>query len=144
MKVVYTGVYTRTGKETGSVYSISSETSDINYSGITQVWNFTLLDAPPDYVYYWGFLTQRINSYETATTNSVLVEQVFLTITQNGTVIGSLNAQTTYPDNGTGNVSSRGFADYPVFNVSGVLCKIKTVHIDFFQDKSRTVLFYGC
>jgi hypothetical protein len=144
MKTLYTGTYTRTGIETGSVYSISTETSDINYSAISQIWNFTLDNAPTDYVYYWGFTTQRINSYITDTTNSILNEEIFLTITQAGLVVGALNAKTTYPDNGTGYVSSRGFADYSVFTGSGVLRNVKRVRINFLENQSRTVLFYGC
>jgi hypothetical protein len=147
MKVLFTGTYNRTGKETGSVYEIAQKTSDINFSAMVQVWNFTLLNQPTDYVYYFGFFTQRIDSYEIPPpqpTNSILNEQVFLTITQNKTVIGSLNSTTVYPDNGTETISSRGFADYTAFTASGVLSKVKRVRITFMEDLNRKVEFYGC
>jgi len=142
---LFTGTYTVDGKETSSVYAISKETSVNNFSEFVQIWNFTLEDQPGDYVYYFGSNTQRINSYDTTPKNkSILNEEVFLTITRDDVVIGSLNAKTTYPDEGTGSISEKGTASYPTFTASGILRKVIRVRIDFLDNIHRKVYFLGC
>lgn len=141
---LFTGTYTRNGYETYSEYKIKkAKTCLINSSTINQVWDFKL-DNPPsdDWVYYFGFYTQRIKSYDTTPKNKTLLdEEIFLTITQDDVVIGSLNAKTTYPDAGSGSISSEGFAIYPTFTANGELAIVTAVRIDFFNDGSRNVSF---
>jgi len=82
------------------------------------------------------FQTQRINHDKNY---SLLNEQIFLTIQQDGKVVGSVTAIITYPDQGTGNTSSPGRTDYPVCTSSGNLTMIKTIRINFNPDLTRNV-----
>jgi hypothetical protein len=145
--VLYTGTYTRTGKETYSIYQIKTETSSQNFSQTYQIWNFKLTSSstgtpiPLDYVYFFVLSTQRIDSYSGF---SVLEESISLTIQENGNTIGTMLAQSTYPDKGSGSVSSSGTTLYPVITTSGLLEGVSVMSIQFFDDaiKSRIVKFY--
>lgn len=141
MVILYEGAYNRNGPESHNVYAIESQTSPNNYSSIGLVLSFRLVKSiyrriPPNYVYYFGFQTQRINANEEY---SLLNEQVFFTIQQTGKVVGSVTAVISYPDKGTGDTSSEGVTDYPVYASSGILKNVVTIRIRFNADLSRNV-----
>jgi hypothetical protein len=144
--VLYTDTYTRTGYETFSTYQIKAETSTENFSEINQIWDFKMISSstgkpiPDDYVYFFVGNTQRVNSYQGF---SVIEESISLTIQQNGKPIGTMLAQSTYPDKGSGSVSSAGTSFYPVITTSGILDGVNVMSIQFFDDaiKSRIVKF---
>lgn len=144
--VLFTGSYSRNGTETGSTYGIESTNppgSLVNASEIYQILDFVLDQGPSRSVNYFGSQTQRLSSYPTDPTVSVIIELLFLSVTVDGVIVGSLNAQTSYPDKGSGSVSSAGEATYPVFTASGFLSGVKSVLITFFPDKTRLVRFVG-
>lgn len=142
MVVCYRGEYTRTGKESTSVYAIKEETSTENFSSLIQIWNFRFLDESlKDKIIYFGFQTQRLNSYPGIT---ILLEIIFCTVTnENNEIIGNLLGQITYPDKGSGDVSSPGTSIYNVYSSQGIFQKIKCIKIQFFPDLSRKVYFCG-
>ena len=114
--------------------------------------NFTIVEPPlpASYVFYFGFQTQRVNTFSGTTPyTSILDEEVFLTIanadpvTQNQTVIGSLNAKITYPDKGQADISSEGQTVYPVYLATGILSDVAQVRIVFNADLSRNVTLLG-
>jgi len=82
MVIVYEGVYDRKGPETYNIYAIQSQSSPDNYSSQVIQQTFTLVQSaygeiPADWVYYFGFTTQRINDNKEY---SLLNEQIFFTI----------------------------------------------------------------
>lgn len=141
--IVYEGTYNRNGPEGANVYAIESKTSPSNYSSMSLQKSFRLVQSvygpiPPDDVYYFGFQTQRVDANPEY---SLLSETVFLTIQQQDKVIGSVTAVISYPDKGSGDTSSPGTTDYPVFASSGILKSITTIRIRFNADLSRNVYF---
>lgn len=115
----------------------------MNNSSIYQLLDFALDDAPADSISYFGFQSQRIPSHPDDPTVSLLIELVYLSVAVNGVVVGSLNGQTSYPDKGSGDISSTGEAVWPVFTASGIFSGVKSVVITFFPDLSRRVRFIG-
>jgi hypothetical protein len=59
-------------------------------------------------------------------------------------VIGTIDGITTYPDSGTGNISSVGIVDFPINTSTGILKNVLKVKIEFFPDLTRKVFFLGC
>jgi len=145
--VLFTGSYTRTGGESASSYNIQStipaSAISTNYSSVTQQFDFKLNNQPPSYTYYFGFQTQRITSFPSDPTTTVLVEMIYLTIVSNNVIIGSLSAQIAYPDKGQGDISSTGQTEYPTFTRSGILSDVLFVKITFLPDLSRIVELIG-
>jgi len=138
----YTAAYSRNSTESKNIYEIKEKTSEINDSSIYQIWDFTFTsgNVPPNSTYYFGFQTQRLNSFDPF---SLLVEQLFCTVTNDkNIVLGNVLGQITYPDKGSGSISSQGSAIYQIYSSSGIFKSIRKVKIIFKADLTRDVFFY--
>lgn len=125
------------------MYAILSKTSPDNYSSMSVLKDFRFVRSlyrkiPSNYVYYFGFQSQRVDANPEY---SLLSENVFLTVQQEGKVVGSVTATISYPDKGSGDTSSPGVTDYPVYASSGILKNVVIVRIRFNPDLSRNVYF---